>query len=235
MSFYKSDRIEIFNKDCLEILPKFKNSIDVIFTSPPYNKGNTSGNEWKRLDEKGYGTHSDRMPHKEYVEWQQEVIQAGWDSLTEDGVFFYQDKPMAKGNETRLPLELKPLNVPMRQIIIWDRGSGFQRDGMHYVPRYEWVMVFAKPKFRLSSRSVDDLWKITPKSNKDHPATFPKELPLTALKSTKLSEDTVVLDPFMGIGTTLLACLELNLWGIGIELEESYCDKAVENIENNSQ
>jgi site-specific DNA-methyltransferase (adenine-specific) len=63
--------------------------------------------------------------------------------------------------------------------------------------------------------------------NNDHPAPFPLELPKRALETTTAD---VILDPFMGSGTTGVACAILGRKFIGIELEEKYCEQAVKRI-----
>lgn len=61
-----------------------------------------------------------------------------------------------------------------------------------------------------------------------HPTTFPVELPERCIKLHGVQEGLMVLDPFVGIGSTLLACDKLNVNGIGIEIDEEYCKMAME-------
>lgn len=213
--------------DCLEILPTL-DKVDAVFTSPPYNLGKTSGSEWGRLAD-GYESHSDDMPHEDYVSWQQKVINFCWNLLSDKGVIFYQHKPIAKGNIARLPLQYVPAGLPIRQILIWDRGSGFQRTHWHFVPRYEWVVVVAKDGFRLNRLDVFDLIQIPPSVDKDHPASFPVELPRRIIEASAVQS---ILDPFMGGGTTGVACANLGRKFIGIEIEPKYFDIACERITN---
>lgn len=56
----------------------------------------------------------------------------------------------------------------------------------------------------------------------NHPATFPIGLPETCLKFAGVRPDQIVLDPFLGTGTTLVACKKLGLTGIGIDIDEDY-------------
>lgn len=59
-----------------------------------------------------------------------------------------------------------------------------------------------------------------------HPATFPVELALNCINLHGFDENTIVLDPFVGIGTTLLAAQKLGVKGIGIDLNKNYLDFA---------
>lgn len=67
-------------------------------------------------------------------------------------------------------------------------------------------------------------------SNRNHSAAFPVALPAWFIKLFT-EEGDVVLDPFIGSGTTALACVELNRHFIGIELMESYCKLATEAVD----
>ena len=63
----------------------------------------------------------------------------------------------------------------------------------------------------------------------DHPAGYPVDLPLRCLKLHGVPE-AVVLDPFMGAGTTLVAAERLGHRGIGIELDQQYADAAIARL-----
>lgn len=218
--YYSDDAVTIYHAKCEDILPTLSD-VGMVLTSPPYNLGQTQGTEWKALGG-GYGVHDDAMPHAEYVAWQQVVLRMCWESLAADGAIYYQHKPIARGNHLRLPLELNP-DLPLRQIITWDRGSGFCRNPTHYVPRFEWIMLMAKRAFRITTRDVDDLWRIPPESGSDHPAPFPLAL---ATRSIRTTTADLVVDPFMGSGTTIRAAKDLGRKAIGIEVEERFCEIA---------
>lgn len=149
-----------------------------------------------------------------------------WGTLSDTGSIFYQHKPITKGNNVRTPFDLNP-NLPLRQVLTWDRGSGFQRTYWHYVPRFEWILLFAKEGFRINNLSTDDLWLIPFETGSDHPASFPIALPRKAIASTGAQ---TILDPFMGSGTTLRAAKDLGRKAIGIEIEERYCEIAANRM-----
>jgi DNA modification methylase len=71
----------------------------------------------------------------------------------------------------------------------------------------------------------------TETSNKSHSAVFPKELPSWFIKLFTKKGD-VVLDPFLGSGTTIISSLELDRNSIGIEIKKEYYDLAIQNINN---
>jgi site-specific DNA-methyltransferase (adenine-specific) len=63
-----------------------------------------------------------------------------------------------------------------------------------------------------------------------HPSTFPVALPEMCIKLHGVERTKLVLDPFMGIGTTAIACLKLNISAIGFEIDEEYMKKALERL-----
>jgi hypothetical protein len=131
--------------------------------------------------------------------------------------------------EAWLPTRLNP-GLPLRQIIIWARAGGINFAPTHYVPTHEWILVFAKPDFRLKSKGasgVGDVWYVPQQAEGRHPAPFPVELPARAIETTPPG---LVCDPFCGIGDTLLAAKEAGRRAIGIEIEEKYCAIAVERL-----
>ena len=181
--YYSDDAVTIYHGDCRDVLPSLTD-IGMVLTSPPYNlngDGNKSGGTYFANLASGYNAHSDDMPHDEYVAWQREVVRLMWDALTDDGAIYYNHKPRVGGDSVLLPLELIPPDLPLRQIVTWDRGSGFNRQFTYYVPRYEWVLLVAKPAFRTNTRSLDDVWCIPFETGGEHPAPFPLRLATTAI------------------------------------------------------
>ena len=88
-----------------------------------------------------------------------------------------------------------------------------------------------KLTYNVNKEMVDyNIWDIAVAQNKtSHPAVYPIEIPLKHIQSWS-NEGDVVLDPFMGSGTTGLAALELNRKFIGIELNEEYFELSKQRI-----
>lgn len=227
--YYSDESCVIYHADCRDVLPQLA-GVGLVLTSPPYNLNgdgySATGTYFRSLDS-GYGTHDDAMPHDHYVEWQRAILSACWAALADDGAIFYNHKPRVRGNRTTLPLELVPDALPVRQIIVWDRGSGFNRQFTYFVPAHEWVLLIARDSFRLTTRSIDDVWRIPFETRTEHPAPFPLKLATTAIGATRAE---TVLDPFMGSGTTLRAAKDLGRKSIGIEIEERYCEIAAKRL-----
>lgn len=84
-----------------------------------------------------------------------------------------------------------------------------------------------KPSKKYSRRN--NWWYIPPQKGSDHPAVFPEQLAADHILSWS-NEGDVVLDPFMGSGTTAVACTKTNRKYIGFELSKDYCDIATKRI-----
>jgi DNA modification methylase len=115
-------------------------------------------------------------------------------------------------------------------VVIWARAGGTNFSPTFYVPTHEWVVIIAKPDWRLSSKGasgVGDVWYIPQESGTKHPAPFPVGLPARAIETTA---GGMVLDPFMGSGTTLVAAKSAGRSSIGIEREERWCEYAATRL-----
>jgi len=75
------------------------------------------------------------------------------------------------------------------------------------------------------------IWNLNGESTREHPAPFPEELAYRLIRMFSFAGDTV-LDPFMGLGTTLLAAARCDRDGIGVEIDSGYLKKAKARLEN---
>lgn len=212
-------------------------SIKVVVTSPPYNLKNSTGNgmkdgrggKWSNAALiKGYDSHQDMMPHEQYVEWQRACLDAMMRVIRNDGAIFYNHKWRVQNGLLQDRQDIVH-DFPVRQIIIWQRSGGINFNPGYFLPTYEVIYLIAKPDFKLTpkSNSYGDIWKISQETNNPHPAPFPIELAVRCIKS---AGDGLVLDPFLGSGTTAVAAESLGQKWIGIEKSTKFCDLATERI-----
>jgi site-specific DNA-methyltransferase (adenine-specific) len=234
------NRATLHQGDCLEVMRSMPSgSVDLIFTSPPYNLsvgsngrklGKKTNTVWNsKLLAEGYGSYDDARDPVDYVEWQMDFLLECWRVVADDGVIFYNHKCRVQNKVLQTPLRLNP-DLPVRQVLIWDRGSGHNHNQSFFTPSHEWILVLAKPEFEFtfSSPRERDVWKISPEHKNPHPAPFPVELPLRAIENTTARR---VLDPFMGSGTTGVAALRCGREFIGIELDHGYVQMAKDRLE----
>jgi site-specific DNA-methyltransferase (adenine-specific) len=227
---------------CGDILEMMKHipdqSVDLVVTSPPYNLKNSTGNgmkdgrggKWANAAlQKGYSHHNDCMPHDEYVNWQRKCLKQMMRVLKEDGAIFYNHKWRVQNGLLQDRSDIVS-GFPVRQILIWRRKGGLNFNPGYFLPTYEVIYVIAKPKFKLAPKANahGDVWEFTQEMNNEHPAAFPVDLIARVISSTSAS---VVLDPFMGSGTTAIAARALNRAYIGIEISPEYCEMAEDRLE----
>ena len=230
--YYDRDGITIYNARCEDVLPHL-DPVDLVVTSPPYNKGSQSGDYANMRN--GYASYGDDMPDGEYIEWQRSVLDELWRLTAPSGAIFYNHKVTLRDGKALLPTRYMPEHAILRQVIIWNRKGGMNWNASHFCPQHEWVLLLAHPDFRLRNRSASspgDVWDIGIDQGKEgHPCAFPVSLPARAINATHAP---TVLDPFMGSGTTLRAALDAGRRAIGIELDEDYCRMAVERLSQQS-
>ncbi|MXX11292.1 MAG: site-specific DNA-methyltransferase [Nitrospira sp. SB0667_bin_9] len=227
--------------DCVDLMGKMPvESVDLIVTSPPYNLRNSTGNGMKdgrggkwanaRLIE-GYETHEDCMPHEEYVAWQRECLAGMMRVLKDTGAIFYNHKWRVQDGLIQDRHDIVD-GFPVRQILIWQRDGGLNFNPGYFLPTYEVIYLICKPKFKLvpKANAVGDVWKIPQESNNPHPAPFPVELVQRCIQST---DAAIVLDPFMGSGSTAIAAEICGRNWIGFDVSKDYCKLANERIEAN--
>lgn len=226
--------------DCIELMRLIPDgSIDLVVTSPPYNLKNSSGNgmkdgrggKWKNAALlNGYESHHDCMPHDKYVEWQRECLSEMMRILSEDGCIFYNHKWRVQRGLIQDRHDIID-GFPVRQIIIWKRNGGINFNSGYFLPTYEVIYLITKPKFKLAPKANahGDVWEFSQETGNPHPAPYPLKLIERCIASTTAE---IVLDPFMGSGTTAVAAKKLGRKFIGLEISQHYCDMANIRIKN---
>lgn len=137
-------------------------------------------------------------------------------AINRNGGFFQHRKPVA----------YKP-NIVTETIFVFQKPAPFLIDKV--VRSYEGDVLedsLVKEDYERSN-----VWKINPETHSKHLAPYPKELSDRIVKYYSYVGD-LVLDPFMGSGTTALSCIDLKRKYLGIELHEEYVNMANERIQS---
>jgi modification methylase len=230
------NKIDLILGDCLEELKKIEsNSVDLVVTSPPYNK-----NFWTRNKEQGsfkrvikYDTITDSLLPEEYIKQQKEVLDELVRVIKPTGSIYYNHIDIFHKHNTIHPSYVYDYNI--KQIIVWDRGNTPKLSNTYFLPTTEWVFWIKKtwnsvPYFDKSKcKHKKNIWRINREQDQSHPAPFPEELVENILRSS-CPENGVVLDCYNGSGTTGVVANKLNLNYIGIDISESYIEMTKNRI-----
>ena len=220
---------------------KFKHVANICVTSPPYNlckrySDYTSTDIGKKMTKK----YEEEWYPDELSEWlyqgqQQAIIH----SLlrTCDSSIWYNHRVRFGHHNRNIYRTESGLHHPMHWLhkfviwdeIIWDRGRPgkpsrrcFQQD--------ERIYQIGKPKKWHNENSLTNIWRINPSKNIDHPCTFPEQLVENCISLTTDPED-IVIDPYLGSGTTAVVAIKHGRKFIGIERDREYFELACKNIE----
>jgi len=194
--------------DCLEGLKRMSdNSVDCIITDPPYGI-NYLSNHYKNGN-----------PHKP-IENDDKLfipIDELWRVLKPNGaifVFFSHKVPL--------------IDKRVKNTIIWVKNNWTAGDlYSDFGNQYECIAFMPKEQFKLKSKRYSNIWKfdrVSPDKLK-HPTQKPTSIIRRMIESST-NENDLILDPFMGSGTTAIACKELNRKYIGFEISPEYCEIA---------
>lgn len=236
-SYGKSD-YALFQGDCLEVMENIKDkSIDLMVTDPPYLhiKG---GSKCKRVNRGIYNEKSN--------------IKSNMSDFGENEIYMFLNSMKLKmkkmnayifASKLQVVYYLKWANENKYQydILIWDKcksgliGHKAFATNIEYIIRiyqYGCGLNAIKENDKLISLYYQKIQRIKPVKNKIHEAEKPVELLQRIIKLSS-NENDIVLDPFMGSGSTGVACLNTNRKFIGIELDENYFNIAKDRIKNN--
>ena len=227
--------IKLLQGDCLELMSKIPDkSIDLIVTDPPYLISNISGggtiNNVKKLNKsltdlknntditQGYDI---ELFGNEFIRIMNEINIYLWCNKAQIPEYFkfYVDKHKCKFD-----------------IICWHKTNALPTYSNKYLTDTEYLLYFRKGRGKCFPQSYDDAktYYIAPINHKDkklygHPTIKPLDITEKIIRNSS-KENNIILDPFMGSGTTGLACLNIKRNFIGMELDENYFNIAKNRI-----
>jgi modification methylase len=225
--------------DCLTELKKIEsNIVDLVVTSPPYNK-----NYWTRNKEQGsfkrvikYDSITDSLDPQEYIKQQKEVLDELVRIIKPTGSIYYNHIDIFHKHNTIHPSYVYDYNI--KQVIVWDRGNTPKLSNTYFLPTTEWIFWIKKswdavPYFDKSKcEHKKNIWRINREQDQSHPAPFPVELVDNIVKSS-CPENGLILDCYNGSGTTAVVAKNNNMDYIGIDISEQYIQMTIERINGN--
>lgn len=243
--YYQDDAVVIYHADCRDILPLIPDkSIDLVLTSPPYNTG---------MD---YGTYKDELSWDDYFADKEVIIPRLARAMKISGRLCW-NAPIRVGGKfggSRVNMMQRYKNIFDKYLvdmadIIWleETHSKLSAWGSYASPsepyiqmEAEFISVYAKGSTHREGTNPDlsageflkwvgGIWRFNGEHSSFHPAIFPETLVVRCVKLFGYPND-LILDPFLGSGTTAYCAKKLGRKCIGIEIEERYCEIAAKRL-----
>ena len=225
--------IDLFHADCMQMFEKIKDSsVDLFISDVPYrttqrgNAGNSGGMLQKKINKQGKVFRNNSIEPETYLP---EIFR-----VLKDSSHCY-----IMTNHTNLQ---KILNVATDtgfhfiKSLIWVKDNKIM--GQYYMSQFEYILFFRKGKgVKINNCGTSDVLVFPNKKLKDenghnlHDTEKPVEL-MKVLVENSSKEGDIVMDCFMGIGATGIACKELKRNFIGCEIDRTYYDIALKRIGN---
>ncbi len=241
---------QIYCGDCMELFKCVPDdSVNLVVTSPPYNVG---------ID---YDNYNDDQKWDDYYKWCERWMREVYRVLTPDGRFCLNHYlSLGQSNNRHSPLmDLNCtavdkiwfyhhglavwMDITITKRTAW--GSWLSASAPYINSPLEGILILYKDHWKLDRRgestvtkaefmeACSGLWKIQPERNREFPAPFPVALPARCINMFTYRGD-VVLDPFMGSGTTAVAAKQLDRKFIGFDISERYCKMARDRLSRTS-
>lgn len=221
---------KIYNIDCVKGIHRFidEKTIDLVITSPPYYN---AGHKYQR----GTGFHYTKdIGEPLYIIF--DTLKEIYPVLKDDGMicidlcFSYGETGVMRPFDIINRIRNK-IGYFINDLIIWHKNNPIP---LHNRLTNAFEMIFVLSKHPIgkyyTKEYTHNVWKIPVSSGiKGHSAVFPLEIPLRCLKHFS-REDDIILDPFLGSGTTAVACKQMNRKYIGFEISKEYCEIAKKRL-----
>lgn len=240
---YKIKEIQnkIYCNDCLKFLKNIPdNSIKLTITSPPYNMGGKSLGYQPRskISDKHYDNYEDNLSPEEYKEKMFKILNL---CISKSEYVFWNMQMLFSTKEFIVDM-MSVFKKNFKDIFVWEKQAVAQiikknDNQVRMATGFEFIFIFGKDNSR-NFKNVNfpnnnyvpniQTW-YKKESFPEHHATFPIELPEYFIQNFSNKND-VILDPFMGVGTTAVASQNLHRNFIGIEISEKYIKIAKQRL-----
>lgn len=251
----------IYKGDCIKVLNEKvdKASVDLIFADPPYNlsgnglkwKGNKTGGDWYMVNEEW-----DKMSVPEYLKFTRQWL-GSCDHVLKDGGSIYV--ACSYHNLAEVMIVLKQLEYKINNIITWRKTNAMpnmtRRTFTHSTEFVIWAVKGKNWKFNYeeikkinpdkqkdgSLKQMRDFWELPLVQGKErlkdskgktiHPTQKPEEMLKRVILASSNKGD-LVLDPFVGSGTTVVVAKKYGRKWIGIDKEDKYIKSTLKRLES---
>ena len=241
--------IDLYNGDCLEVMKAIPDgSVDLVATDCPYKI--VSGG-CRKIPKDGEREKSGILTHRhkdnKRTDWV-DAVRTGKMFANNDIEFkdwlpdvyrILKDKShcyimVNSRNLAELQKQSEKVGFKFQNLLMWDKGN--VTPNRWYMQGFECILMLrkggAKNINNLGSSNILKVPNII--GNKTHPTEKPIDL-MRILIENSTQPNEIVLDPFMGSGSTMIACLNTNRHGIGIEIDEKYFSIAKNRIDEHQK
>lgn len=210
---------QLLQGDCLELMEEIPDeSVDLVLTDPPYGMGFQGNYRAKKYS---------KIENDTCLDWVNKLVQECWRVLKPNSAL-YLFCSWHKVDVFKRAIEKW---FKIKNILIWEKNNTSMGDLKgSYAPKYEMIIFAHKGRRELNGFRYPDILTAKKTGNKLHPTQKPVELLKIFVNSSSSTGETV-LDPFMGSGSTGVACVNTERNFIGIELDSVYFKTAKERIE----
>jgi len=235
--YYQRDGITIYHGDCLEVLPSLSEPVDAVITDPPYSSGGAfRGDRTQSTSSKYLGSHG-RGPAVEHEYSGDSRDSRGW--LFWSSLWMLRCHAIAKESALAMIFTdwrqlpqcsdlFQASNWVWRGLAVWDKGNARPMSG-RFSHQAEFILWGSKGAIgwdfdKPCARGV--LQYPAPKTH--HQAEKPVGLIEQMMQLT--ADGGLILDPFVGSGTTLVAAMQSGRRAIGIEASERNCEISAKRL-----
>jgi site-specific DNA-methyltransferase (adenine-specific) len=238
--------IKLFNNDFLKVdLSDYEGKVDLLITSPPYNLSIE------------YGKHNDSLDYEDYLSFTESWLKKAYKLMADDGRICI-NIPLDKNKNGLKPVYAdfveiaKGVGFKYQSTIVWNEqnisrrtawGSWLSASAPYVIAPVEMIVLLYKKQWKKRKKGkstiereefiewTNGVWTFPGESKKriGHPAPFPLELPKRCIKLFSYEGD-LILDPFAGSGTTLIAALEEKRKAIGVEIDKNYISLSIKRL-----
>ena len=210
--------MKLIQGDCLEEMKKLKdNSVDMVLTDPPYGMSFQSNYRIYKYE---------KITNDNCLIWLDEFVGEIF-RVMKDNTAGYVFCSFHHIDKFKVALEKL---FKIKNVLVWEKNNTSMGDlKADFAPKVEFIIFIQKGRRMINGKRDPNIFKFARTGNKNHPTEKPVDL-CEYLLSKFSDEGDIVLDPFMGSGTTGVACKNLSRELIGIELDETYFNIAKQRI-----
>ncbi len=243
---FNKKNIELFHNDFIKVdFSNYTGKVNLLITSPPYNLSIE------------YGKHNDNLDYEIYLEFTKQWLTKAYELLADDGRICV-NIPLDKNKNGLKPVYADFVEIAKRvgfkyqSTIVWNEqnisrrtawGSWLSASAPYVIAPVEMIVVMYKKQWKRLNKGestitkeefiewTNGVWTFSGESKRriGHPAPFPLELPRRCIKLFSYKDD-LILDPFVGSGTTLIAAFQEGRKAIGTEIDEKFIELAINRI-----